>query len=226
MRRLKLKGSYTAKVVLSTVCFAALLTVGNLTAGSAQAPEERKVNVHAYNRMPVLVKEIRNLNKGDDWYRELEIEVKNISRRPIYYISLGLEFPNIPPDTPPFTAPPPRADGSMPARGTTGFSVDYGASRLSDLRVLAGPDDVPIKPGESYVFKIPEARVRGIEWMNQNMNLPPDAWKQIELSLDLISFGDGTGYMGSRRELFLKKKRASSDAARKAAGRDSRRYES
>ena len=210
MRHLTLRGSYTAKVVLSAVCFAMLLTIGNLMAGSAQAPEERKVNVHTYNRMPVMVKEIRNLNKKDTWFRDLEIEVKNVSRQPIYFISLGLEFPNIPALTPPQPLP----DGNMYTQATTGFSVDYGASRLSDLRVLAGPDDVPIKPGESHVFTIPEAKVIGIEWMNQNMNLPPDAWKQIELSFDLISFGDGTGFMGSRRELYSKKKRASSNAAR------------
>lgn len=209
MRRLTLRGSYAAKIVLSAVCFTMLLTIGNRMAGSAQAPGERKVNVHTYNRMPVMVKEIRNLNKGDDWYRDLEIEVKNISRWPIYYIALGLEFPNIPALTP----PQPLADGNMPTKVTTGFSVKYGDSRLSDVRVLVGPDDVPIKPGESHVFKIPAAYVKGIESMNKTGNLSPDAWKQIELSFDIISFGDGTGYLGNQRVLYSKKKRASSKAA-------------
>lgn len=202
MRHLKPNGSYIVKVVVSALCFALLLAAGNLPAGSAQAPEERKVNVHAYNRMPVMVKEIRNLNKKDDWYRDLEIEVKNISRQPIYFIALGLEFPNIPPSA----TSEPRADGSSPTKATTGFSVDYGDSRLSDLRVLAGPDDVPIKPGESHVFKIPEARVQGIEWMNKNWYLSSDAWQQIELKFDIISFGDGTGFMGNQRVLYSKKK--------------------
>lgn len=202
MLRLKLKGSYTAKVVLSAVCFAALLAIGNLPAGSAQAPEERKVNVHTYNRMPLMVKEIRNLNKKDDWFRDLEIEVKNISPRPIYFIALGLEFPNIPSSTP--TQPLP--DGNMYTQAKTGFSVRYGDSRLMDVRVLAGPDDVPIKPGESHVLRIPEGYMKGIEWMNNTGNLPPDAWQQIELSFDIISFGDGTGYWGNQRVVFSKKK--------------------
>lgn len=209
MRRLKLKGSYTAKVVLSAVCFGTVLTTGGRMAGSAQAPEERKVNVRTYNRTPVLVKEIRNLNKKETWYRDLEIEVKNISKQPIYYISLGLEFPNIPPTT----SPQPGLDGNMPTKVTTGFSVKYGDLRLTDVRVLAEPDDVPIKPGESHVFTIPEAYVKGIESMNNMGNLPPDAWNQIELSFDIISFGDGTGYWGNQRVLFSKKKRAGSNAA-------------
>lgn len=202
MRYPKPSGSYNVKVVLSALCFALLLAAGSLPAGSAQAPEERKVNVRTYNRMPVTVKEIRNLNKKDDWFRDLEIEVKNISRQPIYFISLGLEFPNIPA----FTPPQPKEDGSMPTKVTTGFGISYGHSRLSDVRVLAGPDDIPIKPGESHVFRIPEGWVQGFEWMNKNWYLSPEAWKQIELSFDIISFGDGTGFLGSRRELFLKKK--------------------
>lgn len=201
MRHIKPNDSYNVKVVLSALCFALLLAAGSLPAGSAQAPEERKVNVRSYNRMPVTVKEIRNLNKKDTWFRDLEIEVKNISRQPIYFIALGLEFPNIP--APP---PEPRADGSSPTGSTTGFSVAYGDSRLSDVRVVAGPDDVPIKPGESHVFRIPKARVQGIEWMNKNWYLSPDAWQQIELKFDIISFGDGTGFLGNQRVLYSKKK--------------------
>jgi hypothetical protein len=202
MKHQKFHPSPVAKLFIFTSCLTLTLGVSAFKSGFTQSQEERKVNVHTYNRMPVIVKEIRNLNRKETWFRDLEIEVKNVSRQPIYFISLGLEFPNIPA----FTAPQPLPDGNMPTKGTTGFSVDYGAPRLSDLRVLAGPDDVPIKPGGSHVFKIPEAKVIGIEWMNQNMNLPPDAWKQIELSFDLISFGDGTGFMGSRRELYSKKK--------------------
>lgn len=198
MKHRKVNASPVAKPLFFASCLVLVVCAGALRPGLTRSQEERKVNVHAYNRMPVMVKEIRNLNKKETWYRDLEIEVKNDSRQPIYFISLGLEFPNIPALAP----PQPSADGSMPTKVTTGFGVDYGASRLSDLRVLAGPDDVPIKPGESHVFTIAQAKVIGIEWMNQNMNLSPDAWKQVELSFDLISFGDGTGFMGSQRVLY------------------------
>lgn len=202
MKHRKLNASLVGLPLLLAACMALVAGTGVSRPGFTQEHEERKLKVHNYNRMPVVVKEIRNLNKKEHWFRDLEIEVKNVSRQPIYFISLGLKFPNIPA----FTAPQPLPDGNMPTKVTTGFSVNYGASRLSDLRVLAGPDDVPIKPGETHVFKIPEAKVIGIEWMNQNMNLPPDAWKQVELTFNLISFGDGTGFMGSRRELYSKKK--------------------
>ena len=202
MKHQKVNVSPTVKALFFASCLAFILSVGAFRSGFTQSHEERKVNVHTYNRMPLAVKEIRNLNKKDTWFRDLEIEVKNVSRQPIYYIALGLEFPNIPALTP----PQPRADGITPTKITTGFSVDYGDSRLSDVRVLAGPDDVPIKPGESHVFTIPAAKVKGIEWMNNTGNLSPDAWKQIELSFDIISFGDGTGFLGNQRVLYSKKK--------------------
>jgi hypothetical protein len=39
------------------------------------------------------------------------------------------------------------------------------------------------------------------------MNLPPETWNRVELSFDIISLGDGTGYEGGRRMLYSQKKK-------------------
>ena len=206
MRHRKENASPAVKLLLLASCMALALGAGGLGSGHTQSQEKRKINIHTFTRMPVEVKEIRNLQNEGNWLRDLEIEVKNISRQPIYFISLTLGFPDVP--APP---PQPRPDGSIASRSETGFSVYYGDLRLMNVERLAGSDDIPLKPGETYVFKIPNARVIGYESMNRTMNLPPEAWNRVELSFDTISLGDGTGYLGGRRMLFSKKQ--SSDAA-------------
>lgn len=174
--------------------------------GFTQSGHERKFNVHTFTRMPLAVKEVRNLQKEGNFFRNLEIEVKNTSRFSIYFISLLIEFPDIP--TP---APTPRPDNGFIPEATAGFSVTYGADRLRDIRQLVGPDDMPLKPGETYVFKIPEARVLGFESMNREMNLSPEVWNRIDLKFETISLGDGTGYEGGQRMLYSKKKSSDGD---------------
>src|SRR5436305_15110434 len=94
----------------------------------AQAPRERTITQKHFAHMPVAINEVRNLNKGDEWFRDLEIEVKNVSDKPIYFISIIIELPAIP-------APPrqSRADAIVPLRSITGFALTYGYSTLLDL---------------------------------------------------------------------------------------------
>ncbi len=201
MKHQKMSASPIVKPLFFASCLALILGAGTFRPGLTRSQEERKVNVHTYSRMPLAVREIRNLQKKEDWFRDLEIEVKNISGQPIYFISLSLEFPDIPAPT-----PTPRPDNGFIPRSTTGFSVTYGADRLMDVRQLAGPEDIPLAPGETYVFKIPESRALGFESMNRQMSLPPQTWNRIELEIDTVSFGDGTGYVGSRKIGVSKKK--------------------
>jgi hypothetical protein len=189
------------KSSLFAACLASLLLAGSLRPGLSQPPRERKLEVRTFTRMPVRVKQVRNLQKEEDWFRDLEIEVENISRTPIYFISLIIEFPNIE------AAPPqPRPDGTTPTRSSTGFMLTFGADRLMNLRELAAPDDPHIKPGETHIFTIPQSRVLGLEYMRRERNLPPQATDRIDVEFNIISFGDGTGFMGGRRMLYSKKK--------------------
>jgi hypothetical protein len=64
---------------------------------------------------------------------------------------------------------------------------------------LAGPDDVPLKPGETYVFKVPDYWVMGFEYMKkEKKNLSPKVWNKVVIGFGNISFGDGTGFAGGR----------------------------
>jgi hypothetical protein len=190
------------KFFLYVSCLALLLAAGVFQAGFTQSPGERKLRTHTFDRMPLKVKEVRNLQKGEEeWFRDLEIEVENISDKPIYYISLIVEFPDIP-------APPPqmRGDGSTPSRSTTGFWLSFGARRLGDVKKLATPDDISLRPGETYVFKIPEGWVKGFESMKREKNLPPQATNKMDLEFSIISFGDGTGYIAGEKRSYPREK--------------------
>jgi len=154
------------------------------------ASPQRKFTTKTFKDCPVAIHQVRNLNKEKDWFRDLEIEVKNVSDKPIYFISLGLEFPDI------HQVHGDGEDKNMQARLKTGFPLKFGRPELMDVRVLAVPEDIPINPGETYVFTIPDTRVKGLEYMRKSMDFPPEATDNILIRFDTFSFGDGTGFVG------------------------------
>ena len=201
MRQRKVNASLAVKLLLFASCLALALGAGAFRSGHTQSQGERKIKIHTYNRMPVAITEIRNLQNEGNWLRDLEIKVKNISRQPIYFIFISLTFPDVPVPT-----PTPHPETGYTPEAVFGFGATYGPVRMTDTSQLAGPDDVPLKPGETYVLKVSESEVLGFEFMNRTMNLPPEAWNRSELSVSFISFGDGTGFVGSSRRLGSKKK--------------------
>ena len=162
----------------------------------AQSPAQRKIATKTFKDMPIVVSQVRNLEKEPHWFRDLQIEVKNISDKPIYFVAIGLEFPDI--EAPSSTS---RPDGLTPARTVIGFPLKFGRSELGDLSKRATPDDVALKPGESYVFTIPESRATGFERMKKRMNISVEATKNITIRIDAISFGDGTGFVAGKKSL-------------------------
>src|ERR1044071_5231810 len=79
-------------LALAIVISVTLLTINQPVA--AQTPEARQIKIMRPYNHPVAIKEIRNL-QGRDFLRNLEIEVQNVSNKPIYYVSLYLRFPDI-----------------------------------------------------------------------------------------------------------------------------------
>ncbi|HVF42161.1 MAG TPA: hypothetical protein VM936_04075 [Pyrinomonadaceae bacterium] len=148
------------------------------------------------------VKEVRNLQKGEGWFRDLEVEVQNVSDDPIYFMEVSIDFPNVPPTL----TPTPHPETGYIPRAVTGFAMMYGAERLINVHELAGPEDVPLKPGETYVFKAPESTVMGFEYMKkEKKNLPPKVWNKVVIGFGVINFGDGTGFPRGQRVSYPKK---------------------
>jgi hypothetical protein len=190
-------------VFLCVACLALLVAGGG--PGSARSPQqERKVKIRTFKNQPVEIVAVRNLQNGETWLRDLEVEVKNISNKPIYYLAVTLLFPDIP-------MPPPtmRADGTTPSEVVAGFKFRYGATRMVNIAELPTPEDVPLEPGRTYTFRVPDTYVEGLEHMKTRIGFGDEATMNLTLHISAVNFGDGTGYMGhmfQRRPLKRKPK--------------------
>ena len=166
-------------VVLSSVV---LLSVVGVVSSTAQTQdEERQVENRLPEHLPIKLK-VKNPEKVKDlknqkWLGEIELEVKNVGTKPIYYILMTLVLPDV------------KVNGV-----TVGYRLRYGRSDFVDLFEPVRPEDVPLLPGESYVFKVEEKSVRGFEF-GLSKGLIPDA-KKTFVHLQMITFGDGTGLAG------------------------------
>ncbi|MCP9495132.1 MAG: hypothetical protein MSG64_11850 [Pyrinomonadaceae bacterium MAG19_C2-C3] len=182
-------------VVLVTV--AVVLTCGFLTSSSAtqngnqkekkfkEFGEKRKLKHRLFDGIPITIKKIKNVDsEEDDWFRTLEIEVENTSDKPIYFLTISFEFLDIP------------AEGG----DVTGFIDRYGSSRLNDVAQIATDEDLPvIKPGETSTFTIFKVWGDGLESIKKRRSLPKEAADNIEIWFGVISFGDGTGFIGGEK---------------------------
>lgn len=182
----------SAIVALCLVCFAVVCVMGIAMSRATKATQEekkfkefgqkRKLKQRLFDGLPLTIKKVKNLDAEEgEWFRTLEIEVENTSDKPIYFIFLVIEFPDIPAPT---------------ADAVTGFVLRYGDDRFGGVSEHAIPEDDPIVPGETHVFKIPLERAEGLENMKKRKKLSTEATKNITLDFQIISFGDGTGYHG------------------------------
>jgi hypothetical protein len=179
---------------LLIVSFALLVLAFGLGAGAAQSrqdgadepdPDERKFINKVPAHIPVKVK-LRNeqtfkKKENKNWARELGVEIKNTGAKPIYYIYVIFNLPD-------FTL------GGIPV----GLRVKYGRPELAFLETPLEPEDVPILPGETITLKIHENQVRGYETLRDREGR--DDARKVELQMQYINFGDGTGFSGMRGE--------------------------
>jgi hypothetical protein len=138
-----------------------------------QEEDKRTLKTQEFKEMPLKYHAIRNLD-SDSWYKDLQIEVKNVGTKPIYFILAYLEFPD------------------HKSRGRdTGLDLTFGELKYVDIAVIADPKDVHLDPGETYVFTIPEENRK---WLAKNHENVPQEFKKLDFHIDIISFGDRTGF--------------------------------
>jgi hypothetical protein len=150
------------------------------TAVSAQ--EERELKNTVPDHVPIKIK-IKNeksfkdkKNKG--WAREFELEVKNTGDKPIYFLLINIDLPDVAIDGIPYA-----------------LQLYYGRMELFRLTTPIQSDDVPIRPGETVTISIPAKQIIGYEYCRDH-ECGTDA-KKVELYFALINFGDGTGLRGT-----------------------------
>jgi len=177
LRNLKL----TLPVVTLLVAFLCLCAVGivSSTAQSVQdQQEERKFENTIPAHVPLKVKlkneqSFKNM-KNKSWARELEIEVKNIGSKSIYFMYMVIFLPDM-----------------IVNNNPSGFQITYGRKELVRLTTPLNSDDVPIRPGETAILRISQSQVQGFEKLRDEEKR--DDPKKVEFDLQLINFGDGTG---------------------------------
>jgi len=166
----------TVLVAVLLAAFVAVCAVGivSSTAQSTQK-EERELDDKIPKHLPIKVK-VKNLN-NEKWAQEVEVEVTNTGNKPIYYLRLSLYF----------------VDVKMDSGNEIGFPLRYGRPELVDLSNRAIPEDVPIQPGETYVFKTIRGLALGWEKFRSKHKKPHP--KEVGLQFEVINYGDGTGFM-------------------------------
>lgn len=153
----------------------------------SQTPTTGTRNVVIYHspQMPesstVAITAIRNL-QGDQWLRNLEIEVQNNFSRPIYHLEIDLTLPEI------MTT---ELDG-IPR--SLIIPLMFGRYTLMNPGEYAASADKSIQSGEKYVFKISEPYWKGLESHLSERNMSLSAITKIRLRIYELSFGDGTGF--------------------------------
>jgi hypothetical protein len=75
-----------------------------------------------------------------------------------------------------------------------GYPLRYGRRELIRIKNRATPDDVPILPGETYTFKMPDSYVQGWNWYRTKVEKKPEP-KKVGVRFEVLNFGDGTGFV-------------------------------
>jgi hypothetical protein len=169
---------------LPTFVAALILTSGVLLARAQDTGQgEREVIEKIPKHLPIKVK-IKKLERlkdkeNEDWLGELEVEVTNTGTKPIYYLHISVFLPDV----------------FAPTGHNFGFPLQYGRTELVALDEPLRPDDVPLRPGEVVVLKVPAEQAE--LWRQGRAKGDRANPNTIEFIFDYLNFGDGTGFVGS-----------------------------
>lgn len=187
MKSFKITSLMNKKLFSILAIFGALLLLLRMVSGpsSAQFSKERVIDNLVPKHVPIKIKikedkerALKDMN-NDRWTSDLELEVTNTSDKPIYLLELWVEMPEI-----------------ISENGhRVGFTLRYGRAAFVDFDARPIPDDKPIEPKETYVFKIEEKYQQSwAAYKAKNHKADP---KRIEITFTQLSFGDGSGFNGS-----------------------------
>ena len=141
--------------------------------------QERTFRLQDFKDNPLAIREVRNL-QSDTWYKDLEIEVKNISSKRIYFIFAFLLFPDAPVGYP-----------------EAGVPLEFGERKNLDYHRTPESEDPYVDPGKTVVLTIAQQYTSGLQSWQENT---PETVKRLEFRIAEVRFGDGTGFTAQRFE--------------------------
>jgi hypothetical protein len=174
---------YLRSVLFAVGVFAFALNITSSTnAQSSQA--KRQLDNRVPDHLPIKIKIKRENEEGfqdlnnEHWPWDFVLEVKNTGDRPIYALGLVWELTDV-------RAPDGNIYGSTMMYGRGAFVIN------PDERPK--PEDVPIQPGETHVFKLSKPSAGGLESFAKEIQLP---LKTVMVWFNFLCFGDGTCLQG------------------------------
>ena len=170
-----------AVMVLLTV--SVLMIASRITSSSGAVQErifENKIPAHIPIKIKIKKEKEESFKdlKNDKWLREFELEVTNTGDKPIYFLYIMLS-----------TNVKDKEDGVELM-----YPLTYGRAELGSIVAKASSDDIPIKPGETQTLSLGEVPV----W---EQGIREKRWPQstkFTAEIQSLSFGDGTGYFGTK----------------------------
>jgi hypothetical protein len=165
------------------VCLTSALLIENrhwaAKASSVSANDRECKIIELESLKDVLKVELLNLESAN-FPRDFEIRVTNLTKKPIYRLYLKSLFP----------------ETKQVTGATTGIHYEFGPSRLTDLAELSKATDVSLEPGASVVLSSNADRIEDfMKYFNALSFNPSEKITKVILSVQVVSFGDGTGYI-------------------------------
>jgi hypothetical protein len=192
-KSLSLSIKFFCLFVVGVFTFAIIKTTISTTAQSSQS--KRELDNRVPDHLPIKVKIKKEKEEGfqdlknEHWARDFELEVKNTGDRPIYALSLVWVLEEIP----------------MLGGSHYGSTFRYGRGEfITNPGERPKPEDVPIQPGETYVFKLSNSSVGGLEGRIRDNDLPQP--KSVLVFFNFLCFGDDTGWESPNGQRYERRK--------------------
>ena len=159
--------------------FATFRLVQSATTQATKRVFENKIPSHVPLKIKIKKeKEEKALDLNNkNWFRDFEIEITNTSDKPIYFMSLSIDMPDL------LQEPP----GVIKT-----FPLSYGRAEFFEQNTKPLPEDIPIKPNATHTFVIDVNQLAGYEAWRTRKNAKDPV--KLELFINHLSYGDGTGF--------------------------------
>jgi hypothetical protein len=131
----------------------------------------------SFRASPLVVTRL-GTGEGETWYQSLEVDIKNVSTRPVTQVYGSFVFPDVPTPLGPLSCPVVFGD------------IDEGSS---DVMQVARPGAVAIAPGQTVTICIPPIAASTTRRYLHDRQIPTPT--RARFILKVANYGDGTGWM-------------------------------